>query len=76
MFWLLGGSSSVPDYDTYTVYPGDASTYSLVKDQAARMRSLDTQPVPAPPPPAPESPPFPGMPTAPPATSTEEFFAQ
>ena len=80
MLWLLAGDSSVPDYDSYTVYPSDASTRALVMNQAARMRRLDdagTPPPPPPPPPVvaatPASPlawqasPFPGMPPMPPS---------
>jgi hypothetical protein len=57
MFWLLAGSPSVPDYDTYTVYPDrDASTLALVAKQVARMRLLDAPPPASPPPPPPPPP--------------------
>lgn len=81
LFWLLGGSPDVPDYDTYTVYVGrDASTLALVTQQVARMRRLDAPPPATPPTPAllPPSaprasvpapqPPFPGIPPLPPTS--------
>ena len=83
MLWLLAGSSSVPDYDTYTVYPGDASTLALVTSQAQRMRQLDAAGTP-PPPPAPQaSPPYwqrlaapyPGMPPTPPSPPVPAAYA-
>ena len=75
IFWLLAGSSSQPDYDTYTVYPGDASTLALVRQQVGRMRQLDAPAVPptpdAPPPDAPPTPdaPPPSAPPPPPLPS-------
>ena len=84
MLWLLAGSSSVPDYDTYTVYPGDASTLALVASQVARMRQLDAagSPPPPPPPPPPSllswqrlAAPFPGMPPMPPSPPVPSAYA-
>ena len=77
LLWLLAGSTSVPDYDSYTVYPGDASTLAKVTNQVARMRQLgasqSSSPPPPPPPPpspssappAPDAPPYPGVPPYP-----------
>ena len=86
VLWLLAGSSSVPDYDTYTVYPGDASTLALVANQVQRMRQLDaagTPPPPPPPPPPPASPPYwqrlavpyPGIPPMPPSPPVPAAYA-
>ena len=53
LLWLLAGSSSVPEYESYTLYPGDATTRALVARQAERMRRLDAAGTPPPPPPPP-----------------------
>ena len=81
MLWLLAGSSSMPDYDTYTVYPGDASTLALVTTQVQRMRQLDAAGTP-PPPPATPAPywqrlavPYPGMPPTPPSPPVPAAYA-
>jgi len=83
MLWLLAGSSSVPDYDTYTVYPGDTSTLALVTNQVQRMRQLDADCTPLPPPPLQASPPYwqglvapyPGMPPMPPSPPVPAAYA-
>ncbi len=73
MFRQLAGSPSVPDYDTYTVYPGrDASTLALVTKQVARMRLLDAPPPASPPPPSPNA----LVRDAPPASSPDNRDAQ
>jgi hypothetical protein len=40
LFWILAGSSSVPDYDGYTVYMSDSSTTQLIRVHARALQSI------------------------------------